>query len=64
MLTIGAKDHMVMQWKCVYDAARESGDEGGLSCEDSDVDKTGYIKKFITLKKKHVVKSKIYILTF
>lgn len=35
LITIGRKDHAVLQWKCVYDEARESGDEGGLSCEDS-----------------------------
>jgi WD40 repeat protein len=30
-----------MQWKCVYDSAKESGDEGGRSCEDSDVERLG-----------------------
>ena len=37
--TIGAKDHTILQWKCVYDGAKESGDEGGLSCEDSEVER-------------------------
>lgn len=35
VLTIGRKDHTIMQWKCIFDNARESGDEGGLSCQDS-----------------------------
>ena len=41
LLTIGSIDHTVMQWKCVYDTARESGEEGGLSCEDSDIERIG-----------------------
>ena len=38
LLTSGIKDHVVMQWKCIYDQTRESGNEGGLSCDDSQVD--------------------------
>jgi WD40 repeat protein len=41
VVTIGSIDNVIMQWKCVYDAAKESGDEGGRSCEDSDVEKLG-----------------------
>jgi WD40 repeat protein len=39
ILTTGSKDHTILQWKCVYDSAKESGDEGGLSCDDSEVDR-------------------------
>jgi len=39
IITIGTKDHCVLQWKCIFDTTRESGDEGGLSCEDSEVDR-------------------------
>jgi hypothetical protein len=28
-----------MQWRVLYDDIRESGDEGGLSCQDSVVEK-------------------------
>ena len=41
ILSIGQKDHCIMQWKCVFDSTRESGDEGGLSCEDSEVERDG-----------------------
>ena len=41
VFTLGAKDHVILQWKVVYDEARESGDEGGKSCEDSEVEKDG-----------------------
>jgi len=41
IFTIGAKDHVILQWKVVYDEARESGDEGGKSCEDSEVERDG-----------------------
>lgn len=41
LLTAGIKDHVVMQWKCMYDQTRESGNEGGLSCDDSQVDMDG-----------------------
>lgn len=41
IISIGLKDHVVFQWKCIYDNTRESGDEGGLSCEDSDVERNG-----------------------
>lgn len=39
VISIGQKDHCVLQWKCVFDTTRESGDEGGLSCEDSEVER-------------------------
>ena len=33
MFSIGARDHMILQWRVVYDDARESGDEGeGVLC--------------------------------
>lgn len=35
ILTIGRKDHSILQWKCKFDMIRESGDEGGKSCADS-----------------------------
>lgn len=41
LMTIGSKDHTLMQWKCIYDGTRESGDEGGRSCEDSDIEIDG-----------------------
>ena len=41
LLTVGAKDHAVMQWRCIYDNSRESADEGGISCEDSEVERDG-----------------------
>ena len=30
-----------MQWKCIYDQSRESGDEGGVSCNDSQIEMDG-----------------------
>ena len=39
IITLGQKDHCILQWKCVFDSTRESGDEGGLSCEDSEVER-------------------------
>jgi WD40 repeat protein/Ca2+-binding EF-hand superfamily protein len=39
ILTSGRKDYSVMQWRVLYDDIRESGDEGGLSCQDSVVEK-------------------------
>ena len=44
ILTIGSNDHTIMQWKCVYDNARESGEEGGLSCEDSEIERMGGLR--------------------
>ena len=41
LISIGMKDHAVMQWKLIYDNARESGDEGGLSCDDSELERDG-----------------------
>jgi hypothetical protein len=41
LLSVGAKDHALLQWKCVFDASRESGDEGGRSCEDSEIEIDG-----------------------
>lgn len=41
IFTIGSKDHIILQWKVVYDDTRESGDEGGASCEDSEVERDG-----------------------
>jgi microtubule-associated protein-like 6 len=39
LITIGQKDHCILQWKCIFDTTRESGDEGGISCEDSEVER-------------------------
>jgi microtubule-associated protein-like 6 len=39
VVTTGSRDNSIMQWRCVYDMSRESGDEGGLSCEDSEVER-------------------------
>lgn len=36
VLSTGSRDHAILQWKCVYDDSRESGDEGGMSCDDSE----------------------------
>lgn len=41
LLSIGTKDHSLMQWKCLYDGTRESGDEGGRSCDESEIDIDG-----------------------
>ena len=41
IFTLGEKDHVVMQWKVQYDDARESGEEGGHSCDDSELDQDG-----------------------
>lgn len=41
ILSIGTKDHTLMQWKCLYDNSRESGDEGARSCEDSEMEIDG-----------------------
>jgi len=41
LLSCGSNDHMVLQWKCVFETTRESGDEGGKSCQDSEVDADG-----------------------
>ena len=41
LMSIGSRDHTLMQWKCIYDGTRESGDEGGRSCEDSDIEIDG-----------------------
>lgn len=41
LISIGSKDHTILQWKCLYDTARESGDEGGISCDDSELDRDG-----------------------
>jgi hypothetical protein len=41
ILSIGTKDHTLMQWKCLYDNTRESGDEGARSCEDSEMEIDG-----------------------
>ena len=46
LISIGSTDHTIMQWKCLYDNARESGEEGGLSCDDSDLETIGG-KEFI-----------------
>lgn len=35
IISVGQRDHAVFQWKVVYHDTRESGDEGGLSGEDS-----------------------------
>lgn len=41
LISVGAKDHTILQWKCQYDDVRESGDEGGLSCDDSEIERDG-----------------------
>jgi microtubule-associated protein-like 6 len=41
IVTTGSRDHSILQWRCVYDNARESGDEGGRSCEDSEEGRDG-----------------------
>eukprot|EP00606_Chrysophyceae_sp_TOSAG23-5_P001243 GSChrysophyteH2.ASY1.ANO1.529.1 assembled CDS len=40
IISIGAKDHCVLQWKCVFDETKESGDEKGGG-EDSEVERDG-----------------------
>jgi microtubule-associated protein-like 6 len=52
IISIGVKDFSILQWKCIYDTTRESGDEGGISCEDSDVNRTGGHEFKIAKKKK------------
>jgi len=52
VVTVGSSDNCIMQWKCVYDDAKESGDEGGRSCDDSDVEKIGGQELRITSKHK------------
>ena len=39
IITTGAKDHAILQWRVIFDTTRESGDEGGISCEDSEVER-------------------------
>ena len=39
IVTIGNKDHCILQWKVVFDEVRESGEEGGVDCEDSEVER-------------------------
>ena len=39
IVTTGNKDHCVLQWKCMFDGTKESGDEGGASCNDSEVER-------------------------
>lgn len=41
MVSTGQVDHAVLKWRVVYDDGRESGTEGGLSCEDSGVERDG-----------------------
>ena len=41
LMSVGTKDHTLMQWKCLYDGTRESGDEGGRSCEESEIEIDG-----------------------
>lgn len=41
IITTGSKDHCIFQWKVVFDETRESGDEGGVDCEDSEVERDG-----------------------
>jgi WD40 repeat protein len=41
IISIGAKDHSICQWRLVYDNNRESGDEGGISCDDSEIERDG-----------------------
>lgn len=41
LLSICTKDHTLMQWKCLYDCTRESGNEGGKSCDDSEIEIDG-----------------------
>jgi WD40 repeat protein len=35
VVSIGQKDYSIFQWKVLYADSKESGDEGGLSCDDS-----------------------------
>lgn len=61
LISIGAKDNAIMQWKCIYDDPKDSGDEGGLSCDDSDVERTGgheFKAKRIVKKTKNVNEAK------
>lgn len=41
IISIGAKDHSICQWRLIYDNNRESGDEGGISCDDSEIERDG-----------------------
>ena len=38
LVSTGLDDHTILQWRCVFDNSRESGDEGGNSCDDSEID--------------------------
>lgn len=39
IITIGNRDSCVFQWSVVFDEVMESGEEGGVDCEDSEVDR-------------------------
>ena len=41
VMSAGSKDRTLLQWKCVYDQTRDSGREGGHSCEDSEIEFDG-----------------------
>ena len=56
VISIGTKDYATFQWKCKFDNGNESGDEGGISCEDSDIERLGgneYKKNDILRKNKN-----------
>jgi WD40 repeat protein len=38
LISTGLCDHTILQWKCVFDTTRESGDECGKSGDDSEID--------------------------
>ena len=38
LLSVGGADRTIMQWKVIFDDARESGNEGGKSCDDSGIE--------------------------
>lgn len=57
IITIGAKDNGIFQWKCIYDESRESGDEGGISCDDSEIERDcgcEYLNVKLGIKEEHV----------
>jgi WD40 repeat protein len=41
IVSIGAMDHIVMQWRCVYDSSKELGDDGAKYREIDDVERLG-----------------------
>jgi len=41
IMTTGAKDQCIFQWKCVFDQIKESGDEKDASGNDSEIERDG-----------------------